>query len=227
MHNCKSTRNNLIEMAFDEMQPEQQTRLLAELKDCEACREEYASLRNALRVTNQALRSAQPTEGFWSGYHARLTERIENYSAAAQPSQLPRGRRLWIGLRKLAATSVRIPVPVAAASILLLGPLTFFVMHSRGQVNAPPNQPAAVQIRTVEVPVTHEKVVTRVVYVEKNRRPTRGSAREGNRAEIQTNGNRIAKAANEPGTTAMSLIGFKPTDQVKLKIMKGSYHDEK
>jgi hypothetical protein len=51
--------------------------------------------------------------------------------------------------------------------------------------------------------------------------------REANRAEIQNDGNSIAKAANAPGATAMSLTGFKPTDQVKLKIMKGSYHDEK
>lgn len=227
MHNCKSTRGYLIEMALDEMQPEQQRRLLAELKDCEACQEQYASLRNALRVTNQALRSAQPTEGFWSGYHDRLTKRIENYSAMVQPLQLPRGRGLWSGVRKLAASSVRIPVPVAAASILLLALLTFFVMHSRGQVNAPPNQSATVQIQTVEVPVMHEKVVTRVVYVEKNRHASRSPVREGNRADIQNAGDRIAKAANAPGATAMSLVGFKPTDQVKLKIMKGSYHDEK
>ena len=57
MHNCKIIRSSLTDLALDEIQPQLKTQLLAELKDCSACQEEFASIRNALRVSRQALRS--------------------------------------------------------------------------------------------------------------------------------------------------------------------------
>ena len=226
MHNCKASRGSLIDLALDEIQPAQKKQLLAELKDCAVCQEEYFSLRSVLRVSDQALRSALPSEGFWTGYHARLSQHIEKGIENCSSVQ-PAAWRLWNGLQKIATASVRIPVPVAAALILGLGISSFFAVRSRGQVNAGPSTPLAeVQIRTVEVPVVHEKVVTRVVYVERNRRQSRNAASPTHGAENAPT--TVAKsAADVPGTTAISLIGFKPTDQVKLKVMKGSYHDEK
>ena len=226
MHNCKQTRSALIDLALDEMQPPQRQQLMSELKGCAACQEEYFSLRNTLRVSDHALRSAAPAESFWSGYHARLSQHIEkgleNHSSTVQPGRSSGALNWWSGLRKIAAASVRIPVPVAAALILLLACSTFFVWRSRASAKATPAaQAASVEIRTVEVPVIHEKVVTRVVYVEKNRRESRNAASQSAPA------NNAQAGPEAPGTTAMSLVGFKPTDQVKLKIMKGSYHDEK
>lgn len=232
MHNCKLTRSSLIELALDELQPAQKEQLLAELQDCAACHEEYTTLRNTLRVSGQALRSALPAESFWSGYHARLSEQIEKssdqHSSSVQPAQLSGASRLWDGLWQIATTSVRIPFPVAAALILLIGISTFFAVRSRGQVNALALAQSRVETRTVEVPVIQEKVVTRVVYVEKNRRRPQSDGRQLARAKTPRGANRVARAgANTDGTTAISLAGFKPTDQVKLKIIKGSYRDEK
>ena len=76
MHNCRLTRNRLIDLALDEMAPAEAKQLLAELDDCPACQEEYATLRNTWRVSGQALRSALPTESFWPGYHARLQGKL-------------------------------------------------------------------------------------------------------------------------------------------------------
>jgi len=137
MHNCKIIRSSLTDLALDEIQPQLKTQLLAELKDCSACHEEFASIRNALRVSRQALRSTLPAESFWSGYHDRLINRIENY--APLTPRVPWRSRIWLAVRKLSTASVRVPVPVgAAALVLLLGALSFFAWHSRRPVIAPP-----------------------------------------------------------------------------------------
>jgi len=164
-----------------------------------------------------------PAESFWSGYHGRLVNRIENY-----PPSRPRlswGSRVLLGVQKISTASVRVPVPVAAAaSLLLIGALSFFAWHSRTPVNAPPAQITSVITKTVEVPVVHEKVVTHIVYVQKNR--TRRAPNQPDLPEPAATG--LAQASPAlPETPALSLVGFKPTDQVKLKIMKGSYRDEK
>lgn len=232
MHNCKSTRNSLTDLALSEIEPGQKGQLLAELKECAACSDEYASIRDALRVSGQALRATLPAESFWAGYHDRLVNRLENHSYVAPvPAELSVLARLWLGLRVVATSSVRVPVPVAAAALLLLLAVgTLFAWNSRRQ--APLTPPPSVITQTVTVPVTQEKVVTRIVYVEK----TRGRARVGrgrfDGSDSSDTGTGAATGvalsnAETSDTKAISLVGFKPTDQVKLKIMKGSYRDEK
>ena len=226
MHNCKLTRRSFIDLALDEIPEASSMQLLAELKDCTACQEEYAALRTALHVSNQALRSALPGEEFWSGYHTRLHSKLaavppqqfesaaEHYSSSARVSL---SSQLWLPLRKMATASLRVPVPAALAIALLFG-VSFLVLRARGQVNAA--TPATrVETHTVQVPVIQEKVVTRVVYVEKKGRRSGSRANQLDRREIP--------AGDASGRTALSLVGFKPTDEIKLTIIKGSYKDEK
>jgi hypothetical protein len=70
------------------------------------------------------------------------------------------------------------------------------------------------------VPAIVERVVTRVVY--KRVRSYRGAA--GPSVPSKSNpANNIAGARSDAtAKTAISLIGFKPTDQVNLTIIKGS-----
>ena len=230
MHNCKLTRRSLIELAMNELPPSRATQLLTELKDCAGCQDEYFSIRSVLRTSGQALQSTLPAESFWAGYHARLSTRLENYSSFHQPVQSPPALRFWTRLRQIVTASVRIPVPAAAALMLLIGVFGFFAVRSRGQVAVVTPTPASLApltvIKTIEVPV--EKTVTRVVYVEKPRRRSPGNDRPLDRSESPNVANRVANSrANTEGITAMSLIGFKPTEQVKLKVVKGSYRDEK
>ena len=233
MHNCKLTKDDLIDFALGEVSPGRTSELLAELNDCAACRAEYATLKNTLRVSEQAFRSTLPAEEFWPGYHARLQgkliqrlqEDVEQASSSVHSSRLSFSSRLWIGLRKMGTASVRVPVPAALAIMLLVGVL-LFSQRSRGQATVTPPTPlVAVETKTVEVPVIQERVVTRVVYVEKKGRRHKGAA-----GSLVSPGRNmaIANAASESsGKTAMSLVGFKPTDEVKLTIIKGSYRDEK
>lgn len=235
MHNCKLTKNVLIDLALGEMSPAQTSELLAELNDCAACQVEYATLRDTLRVSQQALRTALPAEEFWPGYHARLQgklvqhlqEDIERASSTVQPMRLSISFQLWVGLRKMATTSVRVPVPAALAMMLLVG-IFFFALRSRGQANVTPSAILpSVETRIVQVPVIQERVVTQLVYVEKKGRRNKDATGTPDRAGLNTP-NIIARAGTEASAkTALSLAGFKPTDQVKLTIIKGSYQDEK
>lgn len=237
MHNCKATRSRLIDLALDETRAStgslsldianQSPRLPAELTVCGECRAEYAALRRTLSVVDQAAQGALPAAAFWSGYHSRLSERLK--SAAAADSTRPAQQALspfalWTTLRKIAGASIRLPVPVAALLLFFFGLSTFFVMRARGQARPePPAAVAAIETKTIELPVIKERVVTRVVYVARSQRhalsdPTR----------TENLASAVARLPRETAATAAgNLAGFKPPDQVKLTIIKGSYHDEK
>jgi len=240
MHNCKTTRSSLTDLAMDEpamdgVEPLLKKRLLAELNECPACQEEYAAIRNVLRASSQALRSTAPAEEFWSGYHARLVNRIENHSPAVGQPQLFWVSAWWREIRRVATASVRMPVPVAAAAVvLLLGVSTFvstFIAWQSRQGIATPVQTTSVITKIVEVPIfrerVHEKVVTRIVYVEKDRNRSRNVPGQVNVAQAANAATGLAQTAADASVApALSLVGFKPTDQVKLKVLKGSYRDE-
>jgi anti-sigma factor RsiW len=238
MHKCKLIRSSFVELALDELSPAKSTQLLAELNDCPACREDYAALRTTMHVSSQALRSGLPGEDFWAAYHARLRSRvmvspapdnekgIEYSSSFARPVRMPFSRQLWLASRGIANASVRVPVPVALVLMVLFG---LFILRPRGQVTSTQStQLTSVETRTVQVPVIKERVVNRVVYVEKRGRKSRRGTSQWERMPTSTAANSVARAESDASTrTAPSLVGFKPSDQVKLTIIKGSFKGEK
>jgi hypothetical protein len=189
--------------------------LPAELEACAACREEYAALRSLLRAVDQAKQSALPAENFWPGYNTRLRQRLETGSNAGL--LLPETEK-QISLRTLLgnlfSSSVRVPIPLAAVLLVFLGVSIVFALNSRRPLSA---APPLIVSKTVEVPVIQEKIrentVTRVIYRERQRhQPTSARA------------NAIAVQQKASATEApMSLVGFKPTNEVQLTIIKGSY----
>lgn len=228
MHNCKETRDLLVELALDRIPSDQSQSLRAELEHCSGCGEEFASLRSLLRVADQAMESALPAEGFWSGYHERLRQRLESDSEPAVPSpsrrpQTETGLQTW--LRRLVTASLPVPVPLAAVLVVLVGLSLLFAMNSRSSSpEAPlPGSPSVVT-KIVEVPVIQERTITRVVYRDRSSGSSRATASQPERA----NSNAVAARQNEPTEgTPISLAGFKPANEVKLTIIKGSYRDDK
>lgn len=227
MHNCKETRKLLIEQALDQIPSDQSQALLAELEHCPACREEFASLRSVLRVANQAMESARPAESFWSGYHARLRQSLERDSSPAPRALTETGALVMLRLlQRLATASVRVPVPVAAVLIILFGMSIVFATYSRRQptTKLPTGAPTVVT-KTVEVPVIQERTITRVVYRDRSRRTVSDIARL---EKASRSAAKVANRTNEPvANTPISLVGFKPTSDPKLTIIKGNYRDEK
>ena len=220
MHNCKRTKAALIEMAVSNATSDQNGSLWAELEQCDTCREEYESVRNALRVTDQAMQFALPAENFWPDYQARLRQRLEGASKSGLSEQPPRaGVFVWLG--KFVAASVRVPVPLAATVVVLFAFSVIFTVYSRNALRAAATNAPSVITKTVEVPVIREKPVT--VYVERNRRtPRHTPRREETERNALTTLDRRQREPNPP----VSLVGFKPADEVKLTIIKGSYRDK-
>ncbi len=212
MHNCKATRESLITLALNP--PDQIQSLPAELEACATCREEYAALQSVLRVADQVKQTALPGESFWPEYQTRLRQRLETGSESGVPSPAFATRTsLRTLLQNLFTSFVRVPIPLAAALLLFFGVSLAFALNSRRAVST---TPPIVVTKTVEVPVTQEKirerVVTRIVYRERDRRQPAGSK-----------ANAIAARRSGLAETPISLAGFKPTNEVKLTIIKGRY----
>ena len=209
MHDCKGTRERLTELADSG----EDGQLLNELRQCETCNGEYASLQSTLRLAEQAMRAAAPADDFWPGYHARLRQSLERASKVDAPSRTAERSGVLASLFALFTGSVRVPIPIAAILLLAFGATIVFVLRSR---RSPVTMPPIIVTKTVEVPVIHEKTVTQVVYRTRERREV---------ASRNASDKLIAPRQNEP--TLVSLSGFTPTNEVKVTIIKGSYQDEK
>jgi hypothetical protein len=228
MHNCKATRKRLIEQAMDKPPCDQSEPWPADLEGCPTCLEEFASVGSLLRVVDQAMESAQPAESFWIGYEARLRQALERDSVSSDSSFALRSKSkigALIRLQNLFTAYVRVPVPVAAVVIALFGLSVVLAMHSRRHSTEPISGTASVVTKTVEVPVVHERLVTRVVFRERRRLITqaRATQMEGKRSAANATNRRNAAIENTPA----SLVGFKPANEARLTIIKGSYRDEK
>src|SRR5437588_7059619 len=209
MHDCKATRERLNELVGGG----EDAQLLKELRQCEACNGEYASLRNTLRLADQAFSAAAPADDFWPAYHARLRQSLETVSKVEAPSKPAERSRVPASLLAFFTASVRVPVPIAAILLLVLSATVVFALRSR---RSPVTAPPIIVTKTVEVPVIREKTVTQVVYRRRDRREV---------ASRNANDNPRVPRQNE--ATLVSLSGFTPTNEVKVTIIKGSYQDEK
>ena len=200
MHNCRETKERLAELALDEAV------LPAELGQCDECRAEFEALNATLRVTARFREMVAPSEEYWIDYHTRLRERLFHAKAQRRkeefvPSFAPLRLCGSLFVRYL-KSSVPVPVPLALAAIILL--VVIATRHS------PAPNPVIVHV-PVEVPVIQEKTVTQVVYREK--RPTSKQPK------------RLGVTPTSENTFA--LTGFKPTDEIKLTVIKGGVPNEK
>lgn len=214
MHSCRETKEQLTELLLDGRSEEL---LSTELKRCDECRAEFDALTATLRVTTRLRDATGPSEGYWSGYHARLREKLSH--AKAQRRNEERGS-VFAALRLCVKTRVQVPVPLVLAVILAFAVLGAVAIRTARETTNPP--PVIVQV-PVELPVVQEKTITRVVY--HNRR---SPGRSSNRNLKGPNESTFARS-QKPQTEDVpaSLAGFKPTDEVKLTIIKGGSPDEK
>lgn len=210
MHNCRDTKERLTELALDGAV------LPAELSKCDDCSAEFEALNATLRVAAQLRENVAPPEDYWIGYHALLREKLSR--AKAQPRRKEEVVPLFAPLRlcvragvRFFKSSVPVPVPLGIAIIILLSVLGLFALRKSP---AQPQNPVIVQV-PVEVPVIQEKTVTQVVYRDR-RRTSKPSKRIAPTAE-----NTFARS--QP----INLNGFKPTDEVKLTVIKGGVPNEK
>jgi anti-sigma factor RsiW len=220
MHDCRKTKEDLIDLVFNETDAEDELRLLEELELCRACSAEYDSMRQALATFDEAAPSLLPAAEFWTEHHARIEERIESASGDAKVVSF------W---RRTLRASFSVPVPLAAAAAILLAATTVVALRSfifKSGTNGVPTE-AAQKIQYVEVPVekrvVEEKVVTRTVYVTKRVRENNQAAPSSRTLSDITAQNKDAGNAQPRAT----LNGFQPIADVNLKVIKGSGNNEK
>jgi hypothetical protein len=136
--------------------------------------------------------------------------------------------------KRLLTASVRVPAPVAACAVVaLLGSLLMLAARApRLALDAPAAVPPAPELRIVEAPAPPERVVERVVYVERESRPRRANERAGQVAARGRAGGAAGKdaAAGEGPTsyfTRVDMGEFEPPDELKIRIIKkGKAEDE-
>ena len=217
MHNCRETKEHITELLLDGADHPDEA-LSAELRGCAECRSEFDSLSATLRVTTRMKETATPAESYWLGYHDRLRQRIENlageFDAKAQRRKGER-RSFFAPLRLCVKPAVRVPVPLMVLIALCL----FGIVAIRQPT---PESPLIVHV-PVEVPVVKEKVVTRVVY--RDRRVQARIAKQP--TQTPNTESTFAKSQKPPAELPTTLIGFKPTEEVKLTVIKGGSQNEK
>ena len=165
---------------------------------------------------------------------------LADFRATARPAPL------W---RRALAAQVRVPVPVAAcaALALLLTPLAFGARAWTKSTPRAAGAEVAPVVRVVEVPVVQERVVTRVVYVNKKERgrergvspqaaapespapePT-DAPTAARRVEAQTEAAAPATPAEASAGafTRVDMQDFQPAEEVKFRIVRRGGVDEK
>ena len=213
MHNCSKTKEQTIELLLDgtDQPPDS---LSNELHACRECRAEFDALNATLRLTSRLKDTATPSESYWTSYHAGLREKL----LCVMDGQR-RGGHGGPPLQSLLAllrSSVRVPVPVAAAVVIVFGVLFSLSFRKSEQPNIQP--PSIVHV-PVEVPVFQEKIVTRVVYKERR-------AQSKNPTRVNRNPN-VDDTFAKSQKTEPSLNGFKPAEDVKFVVIKGGSTNEK
>ncbi len=211
MHNCQHSQDELNEIALHGWIPAPD-----ELNNCPRCREELASMRDAMQITESALQLVKPREDFWPGYHVRLRQHLETNSGSPIKSSPYARAATATWLRRLFTTSVPVPVPLAIAVFAAVVFAFGFIIQARtSSPTVPPSTAPSIVTKTVEVPVVQERVVTRVVYRDRRNASPQLAQQLRNRQREET------------PQVAEGLAGFTPAHEAKLTIIKTSYQDEK
>lgn len=211
MHNCREVKEQITELLLDGSDCRSDEVLSAELRRCAECRSEFEALGATLRITNRSRELSALTEDYWTNYHAKLRRNLVNVTA------LSASRKTSV-FERFVRFSIPVPAPVALALIIVCAIAVPVVVRAARQQTT---QPASVVHVPVEVPVVQEKIVTRIVYRER-RPPARTSKRTTGAPLVEG-----TFAKSRRAETPAGFAGFKPTDEVKLTVIKGGSGNEK
>jgi hypothetical protein len=135
MHDCLKTRERLVDLLFDELEPEAARDMLIELESCRDCLAQYRSMTETLHVFDQAVEATVPDESYWPGYEARLRNRLQDVRPGVMQRLKDWPANLLHGFSLL--TMRPVPLAVSLALILLA---TGWLWSRRWQQNITPPQ---------------------------------------------------------------------------------------
>ena len=228
MHNCRETKEQITELLLDGTERSPDEVLSADLRRCAECRADFDALKATLRITSRFSETAAPSESYWIGYHTRLRERLANAYPLTGPTEFraTAQRRkeallVFFAPLRLCARIFLFPVPVGIAVLVACSMLGLIAIRSARQRVSRPVNTTVVQV-PVEVPVVQEKIVTRIVYRE---RRSKRLQQTGVPTKAESTFAKLQKSQNKD--IPASLTGFKPTDEIKLTVIKGGSSNEK
>jgi hypothetical protein len=242
MHNCKKTKERFTELLLDGVDCRSDAAISAELNRCAECREEFDALSATLRTTNRTAEMAVSVVGYWPGYHSKLRQRLVHLQDASinsraqaqrhkdEPGPLLERLRPGAGMSLLATffkTSVRVPLPLGITLVVTAALLLAFAIRAARTNITPSNNITIVRV-PVEVPVVQEKIqakiVTRVIYRERS-----STIRPANQATEAARTESTFARSQKPQTETLpvGLSGFKPSEEIKLTVIKGGVPNEK
>jgi hypothetical protein len=143
----------LVDLVFDELEPEVRRQALLELEGCPDCLAQYRSIAEALRVFDQVTEIAMPEESYWPGYESRLRERLRT----ERPSWT---RRLADWICGFAPLTMR-PLSIAAGLALVLLAIGWWTWQRRQALGPSPIIPdVATQTPTPRPNIeSHDEVI--------------------------------------------------------------------
>jgi len=150
-------------------------------------------------------------------FSTRALDRRVLQSYRAQRARLP----LW---RRMLAVSISVPIPIAATMIVILG--LGMIMLSRKSKPTQTSAPSTFveRIRTVEVPVIKERVLTRIVYRDR----TFPGANQSSPIAAENISLTVDSTENAKSYfTGISLVGYQPNESMDLKVLKRTEKNEK
>ncbi len=194
----------------------------------------------------QSWRTPQPDERHADEVDAELRAALHQWEApdaspmfgarllAAYRQQSQTRAPLW---KRLLHASVPVPVPVAGLAFIAFALIVAVLVVARQpsiSLEAPASSLSSEQApKIIEVPVAGERIVTRIVYVEKKTRE--GEGEKGRRAQLASDRERApssagARAPEGHGTgyfTRLNMEEFQPADEMKIRIIRKGSGDEK
>ena len=223
MHDCRQTQEILVDLIFDELDFATRARVRAEVEGCAGCNAQYHSFTATLDACDEASAALTPRESYWPQYHDALGRRLARAAEDVTTESVP----FW---KRLLMTSIRVPAPLAATALLLFvasfilaltllarpapEPVMLAAPASPVELNAP-------QIKFIEVPVVQEKTVTQIIYM-----PRRTRSGDDSRRLLPRENLAVVKSPKAPSLYATppraNLSGFKPANQMNLRIIRGS-----
>jgi hypothetical protein len=227
MHDCHTLEKKLVDLVFDEHNAGEKLRLLAEVETCADCLSEYRSMTHSLLVFDEAVEASSPDESYWPEHQAMLRRRLEGIA----PRVIAQNREpFW---KRIFTTKLPVPVPIAAALVLAVLVSSVLALRPSTKEAATAVQPPTVvqaPPEIIEVPVYREKVITRVVYVERKLREKNAVHPRTltNKPEETTLTARHAEEESGQGGffTRANLTDFQPADEMRIRVIKRSNSDE-
>ena len=223
MHDCQEVEHRMIDLIFGELSETERLRLTAEIDGCSVCLTEYRSMNGAVRVFDEAWDASLPDEGYWARHQEALRQNLARNAQRASANRAP----FW---RHLLTLRLPLPVPVAALIAIALLSLSALALRTRSAARVEtlatqplPVAPAPLKVR--EVPVYHEKVVTRTVYIDRKAREkneARANSRDKQRVSLPLTANKEKESSI---FMRARLTDFQPPDEMRIRVIRRSKDD--